>query len=163
MKPKPFQPESYGDDGRYCRDLATGLVWHRCQMRTLYADTDRSNVVYHANYLRYFEFGRCELMRDAAYPYREIEEDGYVYPIVDMRIQFQQPLYYDDPMWIHTRPADRERVRLRFDYLITHGETGADICRGYTLHCALNGKGIPVAVDPKTVQLWKNFPGAEKR
>jgi acyl-CoA thioester hydrolase len=50
--------------------------------RTLYADTDRSQVVYHANYLRYFEFGRASLMRDAAYPYREIEESGYVYPII---------------------------------------------------------------------------------
>ena len=53
-------------------------------MRTLYADTDRSTVVYHANYLRYFEFGRASLMRDAAYPYREIEESGYVYPIIDL-------------------------------------------------------------------------------
>ena len=49
MKPKPFRTEAYGDDGRYVRDPATGLVWHRCGNRTLYADTDRSSVVYHAN------------------------------------------------------------------------------------------------------------------
>jgi acyl-CoA thioester hydrolase len=163
MKPKPFRPEPYGDDDRYVLDAKTGLLWHRCQMRTLYADTDRSTVVYHANYLKYFEFGRTSLMRDAAYPYREIEESGFVYPIYDLSIQFQQPLYYDDPMWIYTRPADLQRVRLQFDYLITHGSTGADVCRGYTRHCALNAKGIPVAVDPKTVQLWKTFPNPSKR
>jgi acyl-CoA thioester hydrolase len=61
-------------------------------------------------------------------------------------------------MWIHTRPGELERVRLRFDYIITHAETGADVCRGFTQHCALNAKGIPVAVDPKTVHLWKTFP-----
>ena len=94
------------------------------QTRILYADTDRSAVVYHANYLRYFEFGRASLMRDAAYPYKEIEESGYVYPIIDLGIQFYEPLYYDDPMWIHTRPAELERVKLRFDYVITHAETG---------------------------------------
>jgi acyl-CoA thioester hydrolase len=53
-------------------------------------------------------------------------------------------------------------VRLRFDYIITHAETGADVCRGFTQHCALNSRGIPVAVDPKTVHLWKAFPNPPK-
>ena len=163
MKPPPFRPQPLENDGRYVRDGATGLLWHRCQTRTLYADTDRSAVVYHANYLRYFEFGRASLMRDTAYPYREIEESGYVYPIVDLAIHFQSPLRYDDPLWVHTRPTELERVRLRFDYIITHGSTGADICRGYTRHCALNVKGQPVAVDPKTIELWKTFPLPAKR
>jgi acyl-CoA thioester hydrolase len=163
MKPAAFRPEPLDHDGRYVRDGLTGLLWHRCQTRTLYADTDRSSVVYHANYLRYFEFGRASLMRDAAYPYREIEESGYVYPIVDLAIQFQNPLHYDDPLWVHTRPTQLERVRLRFDYIITHGSTGVDICRGHTRHCALNAKGQPVAVDPKTIELWKTFPDPANR
>lgn len=158
MKPKPFYPEAYKNDERYVRDRATGLIWHCCHNRTLYADTDRSSVVYHANYLRYFELGRATLMRDAAYPYREVEEDGFVYPIIETGISFYQPLYYDDPMCIHTRPAELERVRLRFDYVITNAETQQLICKGFTRHCALSKSGRPVAVDPKTVHLWKNFP-----
>lgn len=158
MRPPPFAPEPLDDQGRYVRDRNGGHVWHRCAHRTLYADTDRSNMVYHANYLRYFEMGRATLMRDAAYPYRAIEESGYVYPVVDLGITFYAPLRYDDPLWIHTRPAELERVRLRFDYLITHGETGALICRGFTKHCALNASGTPAAIDPKTVHLWNTFP-----
>ena len=158
MQPKPFRPELFRPDDRYVKDKATGLAWHRCHNRILYADTDRSSVVYHANYLRYFEFGRASLMRDAAYTYREIEESGYVYPIIDLGITFFKSLYYDDPIWVHTRPAELERVRLRFDYVITHAETGQLICRGFTKHCALNAAGLPVAVDPKTAHLWKTFP-----
>jgi acyl-CoA thioester hydrolase len=158
MKPKPFRPEPYGSDGRYVRNMTTGEIWHRCRHRTLYADTDRSEVVYHSNYLRYFELGRTSLMRDAAYPYREIEESGYVYPVIDLGITFYQPLYYDDTMWIHTRPINLERVRVTFDYIITHVDTNDMICRGFTTHCALNRKGMPVAVDEKTIQLWKTFP-----
>jgi acyl-CoA thioester hydrolase len=157
MKPNPFRPEPYRNGDLYVRDAVTGLVWHRCSYRTLYADTDRSTVVYHANYLRYFELGRTSLMRDAAYSYKEIEDGGYVYPIIDLGIQFYHPLYYDDPMWIYTRPAELERVRLRFEYIITHLETGLDVCRGFTRHCALNARGIPVGIDPKTIQLWKAF------
>lgn len=160
MRPAKFRPQVYQDDERYVRDETTGLVWHRCQTRTLYADTDRSEVVYHANYLRYFEFGRASLMRDTAYPYREIEDSGYVYPIIELGINFYQALYYDDPMWVHTRPVELERVKLKFDYLITNADTGALICTGFTRHCALNKAGIPVAIDEKTVHLWKTFPGS---
>ncbi len=158
MKPRPFRPETFNNDPRYVRDAATGLVWHRCSKRSLYADTDRSQVVYHANYLRYFEFGRASLMRDAAYPYREIEESGFVYPIIELGVKFLRPLYYDDEMWVHTRPGEIGRVRLRFDYVITHAETGRLVCIGFTDHCALNPSGIPVAIDQKTVHLWKTFP-----
>lgn len=158
MKPKPFKPQIYNNDERFVRDETTGHVWHRCVYRVLYIDTDRSEVVYHSNYLRYFEVGRTSLMRDAAYPYKEIEQSGYVYPIFDMGVTFYHPLYYDDLMYIHTQPSELERVRLRFDYLITHAEKGNIICKGFTKHCALNLAGVPVAVDEKTVQLWKTFP-----
>jgi len=158
VRPKTINPELLNPGEPYVRDKNSGKVWHRCAYRTLYADTDRSQVVYHANYLRFFEFGRTSLMRDAAYPYKEIEENGFVYPIVDLRIGFYSPLYYDDLMHIHTRPTQLERVRLQFDYLITQAEKGHIICTGFTKHCALNASGVPVAVDTKTVQLWRTFP-----
>lgn len=158
MRPKPFKPEPLNDQGIFFRDATTGSVWHRCFQRTLYIDTDRSGVVYHSNYLRYFEFGRASLMRDTGYPYRLVEESGYVYPIIEVGLEYHAPLHYDDPMHIHTRPSHLERVKLRFDYAITNSDTGTLVCTGFTRHCALNEKGIPIAIDDKTVELWKNFP-----
>ncbi|MFZ7125804.1 MAG: acyl-CoA thioesterase [Desulfobacterales bacterium] len=158
MKPKPFVPEAVGESPEYVRDAVGGLCWHRCEQRTLYADTDRSQVVYHANYLRYFEYGRASLMREAAYPYREIEESGYVYPIIKIGIDYHRPLYYDDAMIIYTRPSEIERVRLRFDYVITHADSGEVVCKGFTRHCAVNASGTPVEVDGKTARLWEIFP-----
>ncbi len=164
MRPRPFLPESLEKSakeaapGAYVRNRIDGLIWHRCTYRTLYADTDRSKVVYHANYLRYFEVGRTTLMRDAAYSYRQIEADGYIYPIIKVGVDYYSPLYYDDDMTIYTRPGELERVKLQFDYVITHGETGAIVCRGFTRHCATNSSGQPVGIDEKTLLLWKNFP-----
>jgi acyl-CoA thioester hydrolase len=158
MRPKPFTPQSLNGDGPYVRDTAGGLTWHCCALRTLYADTDRSQVVYHANYLRYFEFGRASLMRDAAYPYREIEESGFTYPIIATGLDYYRPLYYDDAMHIHTRPGDLERVKLQFDYVITHADSGDIVCTGFTRHCAVNTAGVPVGIDQKTVRLWEIFP-----
>ncbi|MGD9016994.1 MAG: YbgC/FadM family acyl-CoA thioesterase [Desulfobacterales bacterium] len=158
MKPKPFVTEALNGHACYVRETVSGRVWHRCDLRTLYADTDRSQVVYHANYLRYFEYGRASLMRDAAYPYREIEESGYVYPIIKVDIDYYLPLHYDDAMYIHTRPGPMERVRLQFDYVITRTDRADIVCQGFTRHCAVNASGIPVEVDDKTVRLWDIFP-----
>lgn len=158
MRPKPFLPEALDGSGPYVRDRTSGLVWHQCTLRTLYADTDRSQVVYHANYLRYFEFGRASLMRDSAYPYREIEESGFIYPIISTGLDYFRPLKYDDAMLIHTRPGERERVKLRFDYVITHRPSTDIVCLGFTRHCAVNTRGIPVEIDEKTVRLWEIFP-----
>ena len=158
LRPEPFVPEILDSDKRYVRNKTDGLVWHQCRNRTLYADTDRSRVVYHANYLRYFEFGRASLMRDTAYSYREIEESGYVYPIIQIGITYHSPLFYDDAFCVHTRPAELERVRLRFDYLITHEKNHEIVCKGFTRHCAVNVSGTPVEVDEKTARIWKIFP-----
>ncbi len=158
MRPKPFRPKQLARHPSHVLDQNSGLVWHRCQMRTLYVDTDRSQVVYHANYLRYFEFGRAELMRECDYPYKKIEESGYIYPIIKTELNYFTPLVYDDLMYIHTRPAKRELVKLQFDYLITRAEDEEIICTGFTKHCAVNEKGIPVEIDEKTIALWEQFP-----
>ncbi len=158
LRPKPFIPEFLEPDKPYVRDKTGNKVWHQCKMRTLYVDTDRSQVVYHANYLRYFEFGRASLMRDAAFPYREIEESGYIYPIIKIEVNYYTPLFYDDMMLIHTRPSTLEKVKLQFDYLITSEQTGEIVSTGFTRHCAINTSGTPVEIDPKTTELWQTFP-----
>jgi acyl-CoA thioester hydrolase len=158
MIPLPFKPEPYHEDDHFVRDRQGGLVWHRVKNRVLYIDTDRSGVVYHSNYLRYFELGRVTLMRHIGFPYAEVEANGYVYPVVSMGVDFHRPLYYDDPMWIYTRPDRLEKVKVSFAYLVTNRETGEIICTGHTVHCALNEKRRPCAVDPQTVSTWQNFP-----
>jgi len=114
--------------------------------------------VYHANYLRFFEIGRASLMRDSGCSYREIEESGLIYPIIEAGIQYYSPLYYDDVMWIHTRPHKLERVRIQFNYIITHADSNDIVCKGFTRHCAINSSRKPVAIDPKTLRIWKAFP-----
>ena len=87
-----------------------------------------------------------------------MEESGSIYPIIKTEINYYSPLFYDDLMHIHTRPAKLELVKLQFDYLITRGDTGEIACTGFTKHCAVNNKGIPVEIDAKTIRLWQEFP-----
>jgi len=158
MRPRPFIPELL-DGSPFVRDANSGRLWHRCELRTLYVDTDRSQVVYHANYLRYFEFGRASFMRHASYPYKKIEESGFIYPIIKTELNYYTPLFYDDLMFIHTRPGELELVKLQFDYLITRADDGDIVCTGFTRHCAVSAdSGLPVEIDAKTRRLWREFP-----
>jgi acyl-CoA thioester hydrolase len=158
MHAPDFHPTPYENDPRYVRDQAGGRVWHRVFHRILFADTDRTGVVYHANYFRFFELGRSTLLRDAGFSLRQVEADGYVYPIFQLGLDFFRPMDYDDPIWVHTRFRALDRVRVDFEYIITHTESDLVLCHGFTRHCATNRKGRPVAVDPVTVRIFDNFP-----
>jgi acyl-CoA thioester hydrolase len=158
MRAPDFQPTAYDHDERYVRDNVGGLVWHRVLARVLFADTDRTGAVYHANYFRFFELGRSTLLRDAGFPLRQVEANGFVYPIFQVGLDFFRPMDYDDPIRIHTRFRDLHGVKVEFDYIITHAEAKHVLCRGFTRHCATNRKGRPVAVDPTTVDIFKRFP-----
>lgn len=91
---------------------------HRCRYRVLYGDTDAAAVVYNANYLRYFEMGRTEFMREFICPYREIEELGLVLPVIECHIRFKAPARYDDLLIIETTLTELKKVSCTFSYRI---------------------------------------------
>jgi acyl-CoA thioester hydrolase len=148
----------YPPDARFVREARSGLVWHRVAQRVLFADTDRTGVVYHGNYFRFFEQGRSSLLRDAGFPHAQVEADGYAYPIYELGTDFFRPIAHDAPIFVHTRFRGLAAVRVDFEYVITLAETGLVACRGFTRHCATNRQGRPVAVDPLTVAVFRNFP-----
>ena len=101
---------------------------------------------------------RQAVVQDSTLRTYSSEARGYVYPIIKVDIDYYRPLYYDDAMYIYTRPALLERVRLQFDYLITPQASEELVCSGLTRHCAVNSTGKPVEIDEITANLWKVFP-----
>lgn len=158
MRPKPLQLEPLPGHANFYRDQRGGLVWHRCAKRVLYAETDCSGVVYHSNFLVYFEEGRASLMRELGHPYAQVEKGGFVYPIVSTALNYYQSLQYDDLAHVYTRLADLEPVRVRFEYLITKEDAPVIVCDGFTLHCALNQRRMPTSVDELTRAAFAAFP-----
>lgn len=54
--------------------------WYAARLRVRYQESDQMGVVYHANYLNWFEIGRTEMIRQMGYTYRKMEEQGYCFP-----------------------------------------------------------------------------------
>jgi acyl-CoA thioester hydrolase len=68
--------------------------------RVIYRDTDKMGVVYHANYIVFYEIARNEMFRNLGIPYSELEKMGIVTPIVEIESKYKAPAYYDDLLTI---------------------------------------------------------------
>ena len=66
------------------------------EIRVRYAETDKMGVVYHANYFVWFEAARIQLLDDLGLPYNDLEERGYLLPVLECGAKFLQPAHFDD-------------------------------------------------------------------
>src|ERR671922_679720 len=86
--------------------------------RVIYGDTDQMGVVYYANYLRWFERGRSELLRQLGLPYKSIEEQGFHFPVTEVSCRYLSSARYDDLILIQTQLTAIKRASLNFSYTI---------------------------------------------
>lgn len=73
------------------------------EVRVYYEDTDVGGVVYHANYLHYFERARTEFMRRRGLSVRELHERGCIFPVVRIEVDFRLPARHDDLLRVDTQ------------------------------------------------------------
>lgn len=74
------------------------------QLRVYYEDTDAAGVVYHANYLNYCERARTEYLRERGWSVAELADNGAVFPVIRMEIDFKAPARHDDLLQVTTTP-----------------------------------------------------------
>jgi acyl-CoA thioester hydrolase len=109
--------------------------------RVIYADTDKMGVVYHSNYLRWFEMGRTEMLRELGIPYTEIEAAGYNLPASEVFCRYLTPARYDDLLCIKTCVDEIRNASVRFGYRISDEKSGDIVVTGYTLHACVDDTG----------------------
>ncbi|MEQ1759833.1 MAG: thioesterase family protein [Vicinamibacterales bacterium] len=129
----------------------TGPGVRRATVRVRYAETDKMGVVYHANYLVWFEVGRTDWLRQAGWTYREMEASGVSLPVIEAHCEFRQPARYDDEIAIDARAILLTPVRLRFEYQVSRVADGLLLAEGYTVHAAVDQSGKPCRL-PETVR-----------
>jgi acyl-CoA thioester hydrolase len=114
--------------------------------RVIYGDTDQMGVVYYANYLRWFEKGRSEFLRQVGLPYKSIEERGLHFPVTEVSCRYFKSAHYDDTLTIETRVASVGRATLRFEYNIFREDDPSCFATGWTKHACVNGAGKVVRI-----------------
>jgi len=109
-------------------------------IRVIYGDTDQMGVVYYANYLRYFEAGRNELIRARGLRYRDFETRfGLRLPVAEAQVRYRAPARYDDLLTVETSLAEVKRASARFGYRIVR--EGEIVATGHTVHACVDLEG----------------------
>jgi acyl-CoA thioester hydrolase len=91
---------------------------HRLPVRVYYEDTDFSGVVYHANYLRFFERGRTDALRCMGVHHTELLEDQAVFVVRRMEVEYIRPARVDDALIVRTRFVSLRGARMVIDQIL---------------------------------------------
>jgi len=118
------------------------LAYHDVTVRVRYAETDQMGVVYHANYLIWFEVGRVELMRAMGFDYKRMELDDDTFIVVaDVHCRYRHPARYDELLTVRTRILEAKNRILKFGYELYRQADQKLLATGDTTHISCNRAG----------------------
>ncbi|MFQ6014311.1 MAG: acyl-CoA thioesterase [Anaerolineae bacterium] len=111
-------------------------------LRVRYSETDAMGVVYHTNFIIWFEVGRGEYMRQKGGSYHEsFEAKGFFLPVTEVKARFLAPARYGDLVTVRTSVAELRSRSMTFAYEVLMKETGQVLATGHTKHICVDGEG----------------------
>lgn len=139
--------------------LPEEVEWDETLVRVRYSETDKMGVVYHANYLVWFEIGRTEFCRARGFSYRDMEEnDDAFLVVVESYCRYKSPAFYDDELLVRTHITELRRRSLRFGYEIVRLSDEQVIAEGETGHVVTDKSGRVRSFPPGYNQLLSSVP-----
>jgi acyl-CoA thioester hydrolase len=117
-------------EDRQSRRTTSEAQVYETKLRVRYAETDQMGVVYHSNFVIWFEVGRVEMLRQLGFTYREM----------DMRCRYKAPARYDDMVTIRTRLVNVRDSLLHFGYEVVRDEDGTLLAEGETVHLVVDSE-----------------------
>lgn len=116
-------------------------VHNLTRVRVLYADTDAMGVVYHTNYIKWFELGRSEFMRQLGVPYSEFGKLGLNLPLIKVSCDYLKFATYDQLLTVETEFDYIRKATVRFNSRIWDENKENLLVEGYTIHVCTNNEG----------------------
>jgi acyl-CoA thioester hydrolase len=118
------------------------IEYHDVTVRVRYAETDQMGVVYHSNYLIWFEVGRVEIMRSLGFDYKRMEiEDDCFLVVADVHCRYHYPARYDELLTVRTRILDAKNRMLKFGYEVLRQADEKLLATGDTTHISCHRDG----------------------
>ncbi|MFI4875677.1 MAG: acyl-CoA thioesterase [Blastopirellula sp. JB062] len=128
------------------------ITQYQMHIRVRYQETDAQARVHHANYITYFEVVRTEMLREAGFSYREMEESGLYLVVAEAECKYRAPAVFDDLLCVSVETVKAKGVRIENRYEVKRdGET---IATGRTLLACVDQQGRPRPLPKRLL-----FPG----
>ena len=115
---------------------------HTMDVKIYYEDTDCGGVVYYANYLRYMERARTEYMASRGYSVKKLMDEGTIFMVLRVEIDYKAPARYGDTIEIETWVRDAGRVTMFFEHIMREKTSGRVFveCRARVVYVDSNGR-----------------------
>lgn len=121
-----------------------------------FSEVDSMQVVWHGEYVRYFEDGREAFGREySGLGYLDFYANGYTAPIVDLQLQYVSPLTVNDVAIIETRYIETVAAKLCFEYIIRKESDGTLVARGSSVQVFVDSSGEMALNNPQFYEEWK--------
>jgi acyl-CoA thioester hydrolase len=131
------------------------MEYHDAVVRVRYAETDQMGVVYHANYLVWFEVGRVELMRALGVEYKKVEtEDDCHIVVTDVHCRYHHSARYDEVLRVRTRISESRRRSIKFGYEVFRDADEKLLATGTSTHVICGSNGSPKVLPEKYRDLF---------
>jgi len=125
---------------------------HCVTVRVRYGETDQMGVVYHPNYLLYFETGRTEFLREAGIAYRDLEKSGVFLVVTEASCSYRSAARYDEELEVRTRVDHVGKATIGFAYRVL-GPQGALLAEGRTVLASVDASKNPVRLPRAVTEL----------
>lgn len=134
------------------------LLTYVHSLRSRYSETDKMGYVYYGHFLQYFEVTRTEFVRELGIPYREMEDEGIMLPVVRTDVEYKCPVQYDQLMHIHMYIYDIPTVRLKTFYEVVIPQKDIISTLGRVDLCFIDARTRrPVRAPLKFIESLKTF------
>ncbi len=142
------------------RDVAWMLpaVITSITLRVNYSETDQMGVVYHANYLIWFDRARTELMRETGLSYKELEQQGVYLAVSEVSVRYRGAARYDDLVQVRCWVRELASRRVTFGYAVERAATGELLATGVTSLVSLTHQHALTRIPTHVVDLLKPIP-----
>ena len=137
------------------------MNYAKAYYRVIFGDTDAMKIVYNSNYLRFFEIGRNEFLRQMGFPYKVLTEKYDIhFPLAESHVKYRKPAWYDDLLEIRCTVIELKRVSAVIGYEIYNSVTEELLATGWAKHAISNGEMKPVALQrnvPELAEAMKRY------
>ncbi|GAA6154075.1 acyl-CoA thioesterase [Pseudoteredinibacter isoporae] len=100
-------------------------------------DVDLMGVSWHGHYIKYFEIARCELLDALDYNYMQMQDSGYAWPVIDLRVRYAKPARFQQKICVSATLVEWEH-RLKINYVIRDLDSGERLTKAYTVQVAVD-------------------------
>lgn len=116
--------------------MSNGKLSVQIEFSVEFYDVDSMNIVWHGNYIKYFEKARCALLEKIGYGYPQMSASGYAFPVTDIRAKYIKPLVFQQKVRATATLEEYESI-LRISYILQDAQTGEVTTKGKSSQVAI--------------------------